>query len=211
MLGPSWQQDNLLDSCIDELLGQLLGKGYRIIVRPHPEYVKRYRPRWEAIQERYASYSEDELLFEHDFSSNETVFTSDILITDWSTVAYEFSFSTCKPSIFINTTMKVNNPKWKELGIEPTDISWRDEVGVSLEPDALERFGETVASMLEQSDSWHDRIATFRNESIYNLGDSAEVAGRFLLDEVLAKQAEHEAAKTPNTTKAQDSSTKAAE
>ncbi|MEG0375227.1 MAG: YidC/Oxa1 family membrane protein insertase, partial [Raoultibacter sp.] len=94
LIGPSWQEDCILDTCIDEIIDNLRGHGYRIIVRPHPEYTKRYAPRWEALMARHADVSEDELYFERDFSSNETVFTSDILITDWSSVAHEFSFAT---------------------------------------------------------------------------------------------------------------------
>lgn len=189
LIGPSWQEGNLLDSCIDELLGQLLARHcYRIIVRPHPEYVKRYRPRWEALQGRFAAYSEDELLFERDFSSDETIFTSDLLVTDWSSVAYEFSFATKKPCVFIDTPMKVNNPHWRELGIEPTDISLRRKVGASLSPDGLEGFERTVAGLLARSDTWREHITRVTAEHVFNLGHSAEVAGRFLLDEVLKKQ-----------------------
>ena len=41
VIGPSWQEDNILDSCLDDMLNELLGNGWRIIVRPHPEYTKR--------------------------------------------------------------------------------------------------------------------------------------------------------------------------
>lgn len=188
IIAPSWQESCILDTCIDELIESLSGNGYRIIVRPHPEYTKRYRPRWEAILARYADKPEEELRFENDFSSNESVFTSDILITDWSTVAHEFSFSTNKPSIFIDTPMKVNNPDYEELGIVPTDISLRNEIGVSLPLDGLDRLSETVAEMLDHQEAWRDRIAETTERCVFNLGHSAEVAGEFLLARLLEKQ-----------------------
>ena len=86
VLAPSWQDDNLLDCCIDELIGSLVGRGYRIVVRPHPEYTKRYRPRWEALQARWESVGSEELYFEQDFSSNDTILTADVIVTDWSSV-----------------------------------------------------------------------------------------------------------------------------
>lgn len=188
LIGPSWQEGCIPDSCLDEMLESLLGRGWRVIVRPHPEYVKRYRPRWEAILARYADVPEDELSFERDFSSNETVFTSDVLITDWSTVAYEFAFSTNKPCIFVNTPMKVGNPDWQELGIEPTDISLRDAVGVSLDVDQVGRIGDTVAGMLDEQDAWRDRIAQVTRETVFNLGSGAEAAGAWVLDRLLELQ-----------------------
>ncbi len=109
LIAPSWQKDNILDSCLDQILSALLGKGYLIIVRPHPEYKKRYVAKMNAMIERYKDISQEELIIETDFSSNVTIFTADLVITDWSGIAFEFSFSTLKPSLFINTPMKIMN------------------------------------------------------------------------------------------------------
>ena len=194
LIGPSWQEGCIPDSCIDDMLGALLGRGWRIIVRPHPEYVKRYRARWEAILARYADVPEDELLFERDFSSNETVFASDILITDWSTVAFEFAFSTHKPCVFIDTPMKVGNPKWEELGIPPTDITLRDKVGVSLNPSEMGRLADVVGEMLANQGAWRDRIAQVTRETVFNLGSGAEAAGQWVLARLLELQARRKGA-----------------
>ena len=192
LVAPSWQEDNLLDLCADDLLGQLLGRGWRVVVRPHPEYTKRYRPRWESLQARYAHVPESDLFFERDFSSNETVFASDVLITDWSSVFCEFSFSTLRPSVFVDTPMKVGNPDWEELGIEPTDISLRNRVGRSFDPGDLSGLGDAVAEMIEHPDAWSARIAEVRSSTIYNIGHSAEIAGEYLLQAMLDKQTAHD-------------------
>ena len=71
LVAPSWQEDNILDSCIDDLLRELMGKGNHIVVRPHPEYVKRYGKRMENVVSRYADYTGDDLEFELDFTSIE--------------------------------------------------------------------------------------------------------------------------------------------
>ena len=195
LVAPSWQEDNLLDLCADDVIRPLLGRGWRVVVRPHPEYTKRYKPRWEALQARYADVPEGELLFEHDFSSNETIFTSDVLVTDWSSVTCEFSFSTLRPCVFVDTPMKVGNPDWRELGIEPTDITLRNEIGVSIAPADLagERgIARVVAEMLENPGAWEERIGKVRARTIFNLGRGGEVAGEFLLELMLRKQEERE-------------------
>ena len=189
LIAPSWQEGNLLDSCFDELANSLLGRGWRVIVRPHPEYTKRFRARWEALQARFSAYGEDELYFERDFSSNRTIWTSDVLITDWSSVACEFSFSTLKPCIFVDTPMKVGNPEWQDLGIEPTDISLRNQIGVSFDPERASEVGDTVADMLEHSEDWNESIAEIRDGFIFNVGHGAEVSGEYLIDAMLRKQA----------------------
>ena len=188
LIAPSWQEGNILDTCIDDMLGSVLGRGYRVIVRPHPEYTKRYAARWNALLARYENVPEDELYFERDFSSNETIFTSDILVTDWSSVFCEFCFSTLKPAIFVDTPMKVGNPDWQELGIEPTDISLRREVGVSIDPADASTFGDVVEGMLAERYAWKERIARVLDSFIFNVGHGGEVAGKYLLDRMIELQ-----------------------
>ncbi len=189
LIAPSWQEDNVLDSCFDDLVQPLLGKGYRVVVRPHPEYTKRYKPRWEALKKRYENVPEDELYFERDFSTNDSILTSDILITDWSSTFSEFAFSTLKPSILIDTPMKVNNPHWQEYGASCTDITLRDEVGVSVPLNEVrEKVPEVVEDMLAHMDEWHDRIEKIRASFFFNLGKGGEAAGVYLLQAILEKQ-----------------------
>jgi len=193
LIGPSWQEDNLLDSCIDDILKSVLGKGWFVIVRPHPEYLKRWRPKWEALLARYEDVPADELYFEKDFSSNETIWTSDILITDWSSVSFEFAFSTLKPCVFFNTKMKENNPEWREFDIEQMDVVLRNRIGRALEPSEAVNVHETIQGMLDDREGWEKRIAEIREGFLFNVGHGGEAAGKYLLGSVLEKQEAKEA------------------
>lgn len=190
-IGPSWQEANILDSCIDDLVKALVGNGYLIVVRPHPEYVKRYRARWDALKARVAPYgAADEIVFEDDYSKPSSANIANILITDWSTISYDFSFSKLKPSVYINTPMKVNNPDWQELGMTPTDISLRDQTGVSFAPEDVAQVGPAVAQMLANPDEWSERILGIRKAFLFNEGRGGQAAGEYLLGRILAKQEE---------------------
>lgn len=188
LIAPSWQEDCILDLCVNELLDPLIDGGYRVILRPHPEYVKRYRPRWEALMKRYEDVPSDRLHFEGDFSETESIFTSDVLITDWSSIACEFSFSTLKPSIFIDTPMKMANPEYKAICENPVDITLRNEIGVSLSLEALEGVANVVAEMVSNPERWSGRIEEVMGRTIFNLGHGGEVAGEYLLGSILSKQ-----------------------
>lgn len=192
LVAPSWQTDNILDLCPKGVIDPLLERGWKVIVRPHPEYTKRFRARWEALQAAYADRSADDIWFERDFSGADSILDADVLVTDWSSVFCEFSFVTLKPSVFVDTPMKVGNPNWKATGIEPTDISLRNEVGISVGTDELGRLGNVIQEMLDNPDAWRDRIEAVRSRMIFNLGRGGEVAGRYLVDRILAKQSSRE-------------------
>ena len=81
--------------------------------------------------------------------------------------------------------MKVGNPDWKELGIEPTDIALRSEVGVSIRPEDAATFGDVAEEMLAKRYAWSDRINKVLDSFIFNVGHGGEVAGRYLLDRMI--------------------------
>ena len=142
----------------------------------------------EEILARYADADPEELSFETDFSSNTSVLSADLLFTDWSSVAEEFSFTTLKPSVFIDTAMKENNPDWSKIHSDPCDITLRNEIGRRFDPKDLSGLGDAVAQMLEETDSWSHKIEEIRNNMIFNLGHGGEAAGKFILERVLAHQ-----------------------
>ena len=186
LIAPSWQKDNILDSCIDGILDSLIGKGFDIIVRPHPEYVKRFGPRMDAVVAKYKDHVGDDLTFELDFSGNTSIFEADLVITDWSGTAFEFSFITCKPSIFIDTTPKINNPEYTKLGIEPLEFSLRDQIGIRIDPSELGTLLEKVNQLSDETDKYKEKILEIRNRYISNFGHSGEVGCRYILDSLKA-------------------------
>lgn len=187
LIAPSWQEDNILDSCIDGVLNHLLGRGYEVHLRPHPEYIKRYGQRIDALVARYGDYDKSELVFELDFTDSTSIYNSDLVITDWSSTAYEFSYVTCKPSVFINTKPKIYNAEYEKIGIEPLEITLRNKVGKSFDPDKLDALGDAIADMLERSDEYKAIIEQVRNKYVANFGKSGAVAGKYIINKLIEK------------------------
>lgn len=183
LIAPSWQEDNLLDLCIDEILQHLLGQGYQIILRPHPQYVRHFKDKLTILQNRYADYSD--FVLQTDFSSNSTVFNADILMTDWSGTAYEYSFTTLKPSLFINTPMKVMNPDYAEIDVTPFDIEIRNQIGISVDLDNLDKINEIVYRLLNEENFSKEKMKQMREKYLYNISCSAEIGAKYIIDRLI--------------------------
>ena len=188
LIAPSWNEDNILDSCADELIRDLLKEGRKITVRPHPEYVKRYPAKLNALADRWKEQTGEQLVFETDFSSNESLYEADILITDWSGIAYEYSYTTGKPTLFINTKMKCPNPNWEKIRITPLEISLRDRIGRSLDKDQLDEAETVIAEMEAHPEEWAERIAKVREQNIFNPGKCGEAAAEHILKSLIARE-----------------------
>lgn len=183
LIAPSWQEDNMFDLCIDEILQNLLPHKYRVILRPHPQYVRHFKDKLEMMKEKYRQYANFEL--QMDFSSNDTVFNADILMTDWSGIAYEYSFTTLKPSLFINTPMKIMNPDYEEIGVTPFDIEIRNQIGLSVELDELATIASVVEKLLKEDNYSKEKMKDMREKYLYNVSRSADVGAAYIINRLI--------------------------
>ncbi len=181
LIAPSWQYDNLMDSCLDDLVSGLYGCGYRVVIRPHPQYVRRFPVQMKEILERYQDKLSEDFVIETDFSSNVTVYTADLLITDWSGISFEFCFTTGKPCLFINTQLKVVNSDYKKIPLVPFDITARSKVGRQIEKSEVRQIAAVVDELLTHQEEYRERIEDLRQKHFYNLGHSGEVGAQYIL------------------------------
>lgn len=182
LIAPSWQYDNILDSCLDDLLSELICDKYKVVVRPHPQYIRRFPVQMEKIIERYQDKFGPDFMIETDFSSNVTVYTADVVITDWSAIAYEFSFTTDKPSLFVDTEMKVVNKDYDKIKLKPFDITARNTIGKSVSKEQTKHIASVIDDLLANQDSYQETISELKKGYFYNLGHSGEVGADYIIE-----------------------------
>ena len=103
LVSPSWGPHSLLCQYGEKLLDPLVESGWRIIVRPHPQS-KRAEPQvLERLQNRY----KDKNNVEWDFEGTNiySMKKSDIMISDFSGIIYDYTFLCDKPVIYVNATL----------------------------------------------------------------------------------------------------------
>ena len=188
LIAPSWQDDNLLDSCIDELITNLYSDKNKLIVRPHPEYLKRYGFKMDAILEKYKDYDPEKLTFELDFSTNTSIYTSDVLITDWSGISAEFSFATERPCVFINTKMKVCNLNWEKIDITPVELVLRDKIGININKEDLGQISAKLDELFKDSKKYKKAISEYFETFTYNHGTAGEMGAKYILQSLMKKK-----------------------
>ena len=142
----------------------------------------------QAITDRYADKVGDKLSFELDFSHNKSVYSSDLLITDWSGIALEYCFATKRPAMFVNTKLKCMNPNWEKIDCIPTEISLRDQVGVSVNKEDLENCDTVVNTLLKSSEQYEKIITDTLNNHLYNIGTAAEAGADYILNSLVEKK-----------------------
>ena len=185
LIAPSWQKDNIVDLCLDEVLDSLKQGNFNVVVRPHPQQVRHMKEKFENMKEKYKDNKNIEI--QTDFSSNNTVFSADLLITDWSAIAYEYSFTTKRPVLFIDTPMKIMNPEYQKIDVEPFNIWVRNEIGEVVSVDNCKDINKVVSKMLEEGKKYEEKINKLVNDSVYNIGKSGEVGAGYIINTIQEK------------------------
>ncbi len=184
MIAPSWQKDNIIDLCLEDVLESLKGGDYNVIVRPHPQQVRHMKDAFEKMKEKYAGTN---IEIQTDFANSSSVFNADLLITDWSSIGLEYAFTTEKPVISIDTPMKIMNPEYKKIKVDPINIWIREEIGEVVKVKDVKNINKVVARLLKDQKKYQKKIATLRKNSVYNLGKSAEVGAEYIITKVQEK------------------------
>jgi len=188
LIAPSWHDGNIMECCLEEILKNLISDEYRIIVRPHPQYMRLYGEKVAKIQNEFSTVSSSMLFFETDFSSSFSIYQSDIIITDWSGIGYEFCYSTLKPGIFINTKRKIANPEYFKVDLESLEDRIRKKLGIELELSEINNIDNSIRYLVENMDSYKDVIKKVRNDELYNFGYAAQKGAEHIISALVSRR-----------------------
>ena len=114
LLAPSWGDSAILKVYGGKIIDLLLATGYRVIIRPHPQS---FTSEKELMDKLMTEYPETEQLeWNRDTDNFEVLRRSDILISDFSGVIFDFALVYDKPVIY-------TDPKFD---LSPYDAWWLD-------------------------------------------------------------------------------------
>lgn len=147
LLAPSWGDSALFGVYGGRIIEKLLETGYHIIVRPHPQSFKSEKERMDKLMEAFPN--SDKLEWNRDSDNFEVLRRSDILISDFSGVTFDFSLIYDKPVIYTTPNF--------DLG--PYDAWWMDDplwtttilphIGAELTEDKMDCIKELIDTCIE--------------------------------------------------------------
>ncbi|MCR5009524.1 MAG: CPBP family intramembrane metalloprotease [Clostridia bacterium] len=112
LLAPSWGKSALFGVYGGSIIDVLLKTGYHVIVRPHPQS---FQSEKELMDELMSKYPESaQLEWNRDTDNFEVLRRSDILVSDFSGVVFEFSLIYDKPVIYTDP----------DIDLSPYDAWW---------------------------------------------------------------------------------------
>lgn len=180
LIAPSWSKGGIFESCVDELIATLLKADFETILRPHPEFVKRYPERMKTLEA--LCKKDSRLVLETNHLKSTSMFDTDLLITDRSGICFEYAFARQKPVLFIDTPLKIHNPEYERLKNLPVEISTRSQMGLSISPeDISSKLIPVLEEVIVNSNSYGESILNLRNKLQYNWMGCVESSVNYIL------------------------------
>ena len=142
LLAPSWGPSAILSVFGAEIIKALLDTGYHIIVRPHPQSFTAEKEKIESLMSKFPA--NDQLEWNRDNDNFEVLRRSDIMISDFSGVIFDFTMVFDKPVIYADTHFDKAPYDACWLDEEPWTFSILPELGLQLTDGQLNNIRELI-------------------------------------------------------------------
>ena len=154
LLAPSWGPSAIFSIYGGKIIEVLLKTGYHIIVRPHPQSFKSETAMIEKLMHDYPE--SEQLEWNRDTDNFDVLRRSDILVSDFSGVIFEFALIYDKPVIYTDP----------QFDLSPYDAWWLDTPLWT--SSALPRLGHELTK--ENMENLKELIDACLDEPIYTEG-----------------------------------------
>ena len=178
LLAPSWGPSGLLSVYGNRLLDALLKTPYHIVVRPHPQSFTSEKPMMDALMQAYPD--SDRLEWDRSNDNFDVLRRSDVMISDFSGVIFDYSLVFDGPVIYSNARFDkgIYDAWW--LDDELWTYSVLDRIGLQLSEDDLGDLGAVIERCLN-SPRFREGREQARQEAWANIGHAAEATVDFMI------------------------------
>ena len=180
LLAPSWGPSSILNKYGSYFIDKLIQTGYQIIVRPHPQSFVSEEEMIEKLMSKYPNIE-----WNRDSDNFNVLNRSDLLISDFSGVLFDFALVFDKPIIYANTDFddSVYDAHWLDERLWTFEVL--PKIGKKLEKEDFEDLRNVIENCLNSSEFSKARQEAIK-ESWNNIGNSASA----IVDYMVNKQKE---------------------
>ena len=191
LVSPSWGPSAILSRYGEKLLTPLVETDWKIIIRPHPQSKKSEGQMLETLQEKYKDKKNIEWNYDRD--NIYAMKKADIMISDFSSIIYDYTFLCDKPVMYVNADLDLRMYDASEVYNDdgsPKKI-WQfetlEKIGIELKEEQFPKIKEVIQNASDSTELARAR-QTAKSEAWMYIGE----AGKNIVDFMIKKQGELE-------------------
>ena len=177
LLAPSWGPSSILNKYGEKIIDSLIATGYNIAVRPHPQMAISDPKLLESLKAKYPD--SEKFSWNADNDNFDILSRSDVMITDFSGIIFDYCLVFDKPLIYADTSMD----------LAPYDAAWIDEplwrfevlpkLGVQLSEDKFDNMKDIIDNLLT-NDKFKQGREEVKSQAWQCIGESAKLTVDYL-------------------------------
>ncbi|MBQ8007660.1 MAG: CDP-glycerol glycerophosphotransferase family protein [Lachnospiraceae bacterium] len=170
LLAPTWGETAILSRFGERIISALVNTGYNIIIRPHPQSFESEKDLMNSLMSKFPE--SDKMHWNRDNDNFEVLSRSDIMITDFSGVMFDYALIFDRPFIYADI----------EFDKSPYDAAWLEEdmwtlkilphIGIPLKEEDFDNIREVIDRTVNDESLEKGRERA-RKETWANPGEAA--------------------------------------
>jgi len=178
LIAPTWGNNSLLTRFGFDIIKPFLNEKYRVIIRPHPQMFISQKQLINKIKKQCNNYQD--FVWDTKPTSDDSMNNSDVLISDLSSIIFDFSFIYKKPVICIDAPVLVSGLEVEDMDLADLwELKMREKIGIVLKENEIYNISEKIDETLKNHSK--TEIDNLIEENIFNFGNSGKVAAEQLI------------------------------
>ena len=188
LVSPSWGPSALLTKYGEKLLDPLVATGWNIIVRPHPQSKKSEAEMLEKLTQKYKDTPN--LTWDYERDNIYSMKKSDIMISDFSGIIYDYTFLCDKPVMYVNAQLDLMPyDAWDlpEQGKNIWQFTTLKEIGIELKEEQFYNIKDVIQSASDSTELAQKRH-TAKAQAWMNEGNAGKAVVDFMINKLPQNQ-----------------------
>ena len=178
LIAPSWGPNCLLQLFGTKLIKPILDSGFDVVIRPHPQSFVVERKMIEAIQRDLRDYKN--LSWDISPDGFDALYDSDLMISDFSGIIFDYVFVFGNPIITIKFEMDKTGTEAQELKDELWELDMLNNIGRIIDPSQINQLPKIIDDIFDNNDV-RTPFTKLREKHLFNFRSSGEVAAKQIL------------------------------
>lgn len=149
LLSPSWGRESILYKYGEEIINKLLETDYDIIIRPHPQMKVDNPQLLEKLQNMFPSNGR--LLWDFERDNLPSMAKSDLMISDFSSIIFEYAFTFSRPVITMNQNISLEQYDAGDL----EQLTWKytiyEKLGKKINKSDVEDLNSIIKELIDSN------------------------------------------------------------
>jgi len=184
LFAPSWNynKENLFDDFGIDIISKLLSKNFILTLRPHPEHYKRSKNTINKINKLFLN--DKNFLLDKSISNLKSLEKAEIIITDNSSIVFEFMLIFKRPIIYIDYKEKIHNINRGKIVVKTIDEEFKVVFGNILNVNNLKSLSNLCENLINENNISSQLVDSFAKKYLSNLDNSASFAANYLINKL---------------------------